>query len=193
MEQLAALQPGYRGIDTVHDDDGLGITVSYFDSEQHALDWKAHPEHLEAQRLGRERWYEWYDVRVTTVERQYRWRRASEIVHIALPADWEAARLAGEYTVSTRGVSLSDEGFIHCSFEHQVAATANAFYGDLDRVVLLRIDPARLTAEVVVEPPFAGAPDDFPHVYGTIPIDAVVEARVWDRHPTALWELPADD
>lgn len=190
MEELARRQPGFRGLESVRNTDGLGITVAYFDSDQHARDWKQHPEHLEAQRLGRDRWYEWYELRVASVEREYGWRREPGVLHhIALPADWEAARAAGEYTVSTRGRSLREEGFIHCSFERQVDTTANAFYGDLDELVLLRIDPALIGSEVVVEPPYPGAPDDFPHVYGAVPVTAVVSATPWRRPPDGAWSI----
>jgi glutathione S-transferase len=103
------------------------------------------------------------------------------IRHIALPDDWRHAQSAGEYTVSTRGVSLAEEGFIHCSFDRQIERTANAYYADLDQLVLLTIDTDQLEAPVVVEPPFPGAPDDFPHVYGTIPLAAVVVAEPWTR------------
>jgi glutathione S-transferase len=103
------------------------------------------------------------------------------IRHIALPDDWRHAQCAGAYSVSTRGVSLAEEGFIHCSFDRQVERTANAYYGDLDELVLLTIDTDRLEAPVVVEPPFPDAPDDFPHVYGAIPVSAVVAAEPWTR------------
>jgi glutathione S-transferase len=190
MVELASRQPGYRGIESVRGADGRGITVAYFDSDEHARGWKQHPEHLEAQRLGRERWYESYELRIATVERQYGWSRASRLVHIALPGDWASAQRSGVYTTSTRGISLEQEGFIHCSFEHQVESTANAYYGDLDRLVLLSIDRARLVAEVVVEPPFPGADTVFPHVYGPIPVDAVFETRQWTRTCEGAWSLP---
>jgi uncharacterized protein (DUF952 family) len=93
-----------------------------------------------------------------------------ELFHIALPDDWDSARAAGSYEVSTRGRTLTDEGFIHCSFAEQVAATVSRFYGDVDQVVVLRIEPDRLTSPVVVE-------DSFPHVYGPINLDAVVGAE----------------
>ena len=66
--------------------------------------------------------------------------RCRELFHIAVPEDWVAAQVAGAYAVSTRGRTLADEGYIHCSFADQVAATARRFYGDLDEVVVLRID-----------------------------------------------------
>ena len=63
------------------------------------------------------------------------------IFHIALPGDWVDAFASGEYSVSTRGMSLGDVGFIHCSTAEQIEATANRFYGDLTELVLLTIDP----------------------------------------------------
>ena len=69
MEELAAEQPGYLGIESVRD--GLGITVSYWQTEADAQAWKQVAEHLGAQRLGREEWYRAYRVRVAVVQRDY--------------------------------------------------------------------------------------------------------------------------
>lgn len=68
MEALAAEQPGYLGLEG-----GAGITVSYWATEDDAKAWKAVADHLAAQRLGRERWYASYKVRVATVGRDYGW------------------------------------------------------------------------------------------------------------------------
>ena len=129
MEHLARQQPGFRDIVSVRGADGVGVTVATFDTERDAAAWKRHPEHIEAQRLGRERFYEWYELQVSEVTRAYGWQRAARIFHIALPDDWEAARRSGKYTASTRGRSLSEEGFIHCSFTDQVEATAKHLKG----------------------------------------------------------------
>jgi heme-degrading monooxygenase HmoA len=69
MEELAAQQPGYLGIEGARDQ--LGITVSYWTTPAAALAWKRVAEHRLAQQLGRERWYRAYRVRVATVEREY--------------------------------------------------------------------------------------------------------------------------
>lgn len=72
MEQLAARQPGYLGIDSVRNGaTRFGITVSYWRTEADARAWKAVHEHLIAQQRGRERWYERYEVHVATVTRTY--------------------------------------------------------------------------------------------------------------------------
>jgi len=71
MERLAAIQPGYLGIESARGADGLGISVSYFRTVEDARQWKANADHLGAQRLGRERWYRAYTVRIAEVQRQY--------------------------------------------------------------------------------------------------------------------------
>lgn len=100
--------------------------------------------------------------------------------HLALAADWRSALAEGTYRTSTRGRSLEQEGFIHCSFEHQLDGVARRFYADVtEPLVTLVIDSDLLDAEVRLEP---GDPTDptselFPHVYGPIPVAAVVEVR----------------
>jgi heme-degrading monooxygenase HmoA len=71
MEELAASQPGYLGIESARGADGGGITVSYWADDDAARAWKRVAEHAEAQRMGRERWYAGYRVRVARVEREY--------------------------------------------------------------------------------------------------------------------------
>ncbi|MCL4135136.1 UNVERIFIED_CONTAM: hypothetical protein GTU68_052765 [Idotea baltica] len=71
MGELAAQQPGYLGIETTRDGDGLGITVSYWADEAALKNWKAVSEHLFAQKMGREKWYDHYTLRVAKVERAY--------------------------------------------------------------------------------------------------------------------------
>jgi len=70
MEDLAAEQPGYLGLESVKD--GLsGITVSYWRDESDAAAWKQVAEHLVAQQRGQQVWYDDYRVRVATVGRDY--------------------------------------------------------------------------------------------------------------------------
>jgi heme-degrading monooxygenase HmoA len=71
MDELAAEQPGYLGIESARNDDGFGITVSYWSDEDAARSWKRVAEHAEAQRRGQEEWYRSYTVRVATVMREY--------------------------------------------------------------------------------------------------------------------------
>jgi heme-degrading monooxygenase HmoA len=69
MERLAADQPGYLGIESVGDEHGVGITVSYWASQEAIDGWRQQADHLAAQRAGRERWYRAYVLRVARVER----------------------------------------------------------------------------------------------------------------------------
>jgi len=94
------------------------------------------------------------------------------IYHIASRADWSAALQQGEYRVSTRGRSLEEEGFIHASTAGQVDGVANAFYADAEDLVVLLIDPERLTAPLKYDP-VPGATEPFPHIYGPLNVDAV--------------------
>jgi heme-degrading monooxygenase HmoA len=71
MSALAAEQPGYLGMESSRDDTGLGITVSYWADEAALMAWKQQAQHLLAQKLGRERWYSHYTLRVAKVERAY--------------------------------------------------------------------------------------------------------------------------
>jgi glutathione S-transferase len=113
------------------------------------------------------------------------------IFHLALPGDWASAFDTGDYRTSTRGSSLDDVGFIHCSTRAQIVATANRFYGDLDQLVLLTIDPHLVPSPIVFEPPAPGAHELFPHISGPLPLAAVNLASPWLRAPDTPWSLPA--
>ena len=99
------------------------------------------------------------------------------ILHITTAPEWDAAQRAGAY----RAPSLDTEGFVHCSQPTQVAHVADWFYRDVDDLVLLCIDPERLTSELLWEPSADAFAGDFPHVYGPIDVDAVVKVLPWAR------------
>jgi heme-degrading monooxygenase HmoA len=71
MAELALQQPGNLGAESARGADGLGITVSYWRDEASIKAWKAVASHLAAQKLGKERWYDHYELRVAKVERAY--------------------------------------------------------------------------------------------------------------------------
>ncbi|MDR3754737.1 MAG: antibiotic biosynthesis monooxygenase [Terracidiphilus sp.] len=78
MEKLAAAQPGFLGIESARDEsgsDGLGITVSYWESLESITAWKANAAHLVAQQRGRDTWYEEFKVRICRAERDYAFAR----------------------------------------------------------------------------------------------------------------------
>lgn len=94
------------------------------------------------------------------------------IYHIASFKLWEEALSAGSY----EGDTLETEGLIHFSTREQVLTVANNFYRGRTGLVLLCIDPDRLAAELKYEPGTHGEPELFPHLYGPLNVDAVVEA-----------------
>lgn len=99
------------------------------------------------------------------------------LFHVAFGRDWEAAKEVGEYRVSTRGRTLAEEGFLHASYAHQWQGVRDAYYGDVtEPLVLLEVDPGLLDVPVVDEVPAGGA-EAFPHVYGPLPVAAVVAVR----------------
>lgn len=69
MAELAMQQPGYLGHESARD--GIGITVSYWQSLEAIKNWKQHTEHLYAQQQGRAKWYSAYKTRICLVERDY--------------------------------------------------------------------------------------------------------------------------
>lgn len=104
------------------------------------------------------------------------------IFHLALESDWEAAKKQGRYAVSTRGRTLAEEGFIHASRADQWQAVRDRFYADVEEpLVLLVIETDRLDAPVVEEPAVPGGAETFPHIYGTLDVDAVVNVLPIDE------------
>jgi uncharacterized protein (DUF952 family) len=97
--------------------------------------------------------------------------RASILLHICSTDEWRAAATLGEY----RPASLAEVGFIHLSTPDQVHLPANRLYAGRPDLVLVRIDPARLTDPVRFEPGVASDPSSmlFPHLYGPLPVTAV--------------------
>lgn len=77
MAELAVQQPGYLGHESARD--GLGITVSYWESLDAIRDWKKNTEHLMAQKHGRGKWYAAYKTRISKVERDYGFEAPSNI------------------------------------------------------------------------------------------------------------------
>ncbi len=71
MAALASEQPGFLGIESVREENGIGITVSYWKDKDSIRGWKNHAAHQQAQRFGKEKWYQRYRIRVAKVEKDY--------------------------------------------------------------------------------------------------------------------------
>jgi uncharacterized protein (DUF952 family) len=115
------------------------------------------------------------------------------IVHITSRLAWDDARKSGEYVAP----SLKSAGFIHCSTYAQALPVAEKYYKGQTGLVLLVIDPSRLASGLKWEPSAEGAPppgvpdgDMFPHIYGPINLDAVVEAVDFNPGPNNHFSLP---
>lgn len=69
METLAKQQAGFLGIESAREE--IGITISYWENLEAIKTWKANVDHQVAQKLGKEKWYQSYSVRICKVEREY--------------------------------------------------------------------------------------------------------------------------
>jgi uncharacterized protein (DUF952 family) len=116
------------------------------------------------------------------------------VLHIASRQAWVAATRLGQYAAP----SLASEGFIHCSTLGQVLHVAAKFYNGQTGLVLLVIDPARLTSALKWGPPSDGKPppgvpegEAFPHIYGPLNPDAVLQVLDFDPDADGNFSLPA--
>jgi uncharacterized protein (DUF952 family) len=100
------------------------------------------------------------------------------IVHVAGLDDWTAGQAAGRYDVSSRGRTLAEEGFIHCSTGRQVEGVLARYYADLDpadlRLLVIDIDTLEQAGSPVRWDHVPSSPAPFPHIYGPIVPSAVV-------------------
>ncbi|MCP4470001.1 MAG: antibiotic biosynthesis monooxygenase [Gammaproteobacteria bacterium] len=69
MVELAAQQPGFLGVESVRE--VLGVTVSYWSDLDSIKRWKSNSEHQLAQKMGMDKWYSSYKIRIARVERDY--------------------------------------------------------------------------------------------------------------------------
>lgn len=94
------------------------------------------------------------------------------IYHVTTSGEWNDAKKKGYY----EHPSLKNEGFIHCSHEHQLAGVLERYFAGKTDLVKLVIDTDKLTSKFVFDwsPSLA---DTFPHVYGPVNVDAVIKTE----------------
>ncbi|WP_035534495.1 DUF952 domain-containing protein [Haloglycomyces albus] len=114
------------------------------------------------------------------------------IWHVTRASDWHVAQDNGEYTVSTKGISLAQQGFIHASLAHQVARVANVVHVDDNDLIVLGIDVARLGAPVKYEAP-PDEDEEFPHIYGPLNLNAVVSVQPLLRGKDGRFSFAAEN
>lgn len=108
------------------------------------------------------------------------------ILHATSRNAWSAAQKSGEYVAN----SLAGQGFIHCSKAEQIVRVANLAFSGQHGLVLLVIDPLRLTSKLRWEPGADLATELFPHVYGPINLDAVVRSLDFEPDADGQFHLP---
>ena len=115
--------------------------------------------------------------------------RASEeiILHITQLEDWRQALEVGDY----RAESLSTEGFIHCSRPEQVIQVANTFFRGKTGLVLLCIERNQVACPIRDEN-LEGGEGLFPHVYGSLNLEAVIQVVNFPPGPDGLFEMPVE-
>ena len=108
------------------------------------------------------------------------------LLHITTAAEAVTAYEEGEY----RPAGFQREGFIHCSFDRQVLATAARIFHGRQGLVLLEINPDLLECEVVEEN-LEGGSELYPHIYGPLPMQAVRAVHPFPPGPDGSFSLPA--
>ena len=96
------------------------------------------------------------------------------IYHITSAEEWHLAQSKGEYEPR----QFAEEGFIHCSHAHQLEVVVQRFFQGQKNLVVLEIDSDAVECEVIEENLEGGA-ELYPHIYGKLPLTAVVNCRPW--------------
>lgn len=111
------------------------------------------------------------------------------ILHIISRDDWAAASAAGEVAAP----SLAGVGYVHCSDPGTAHLPANGLFAGRQDMLLLEIDPSRLGVPLRWEPGDGEDPAGpwFPHVYGPIPVSAVLAVHDFPPRAEGSFELPA--
>ncbi len=91
------------------------------------------------------------------------------IYHITTKTEWEKAQQDGFY----KAASLDTEGFIHMCSAEQVEGVLERYFSNQQDLVKLHINEALLSSPLKYELA-PSVNDTFPHVYGTVNLDAVV-------------------
>lgn len=98
-----------------------------------------------------------------------------QIHHLASLEDWEQ-RTSDHYVPA----GFAAEGFIHLCTRDQLAGVVDRYYTGRDDLILLTVDDSRLGADLVWED-LPGSGEDFPHVYGRLPLSAVVSSAPFEQ------------
>lgn len=106
------------------------------------------------------------------------------ILHITTRSQWQHAEKLGEY----RADSLASEGFIHCSVPAQIPGVVHRFFQGQTNLLLLCIDSTRVQADIRYDAIATG--EKFPHIYGVLNLDAVLQVVDFNPDPNYAVTLP---
>lgn len=108
------------------------------------------------------------------------------IIHIIGRTEWDSIKDKKSYTTN----DFEIDGFVHCSNVDQVVRVANFLFKGVNDLVLLVIDSDNVTSNVVWEDLY-NANEEFPHIYGELNLDAVIDVIEFPINDEGLYELPS--
>lgn len=107
------------------------------------------------------------------------------IYHITYPAFWQKALRDGQYIPE----GFEQDGFIHCSKMEQIAGVGQNYYAGQSDLLILGINPDKLTSKLVFEN-LIGGEELFPHIYGPLNLDAVESTADFGVKADGTFEFP---
>jgi uncharacterized protein (DUF952 family) len=110
---------------------------------------------------------------------------SNTFLHLTTKQAWVDALKVGTYSLSTKGKTLEEVGFIHGSFADQVEEVASfVFAGSTEDLVLLHLEIDKLESHgILVRVEEASNGKSYPHIYGALPCELV--DRVSEAHMSA--------
>ncbi|NES19206.1 MAG: DUF952 domain-containing protein [Symploca sp. SIO3E6] len=107
------------------------------------------------------------------------------IYHFALPARFQAQQVNGEYIPE----QFSEDGFIHCCYPNQLLGVLSRHFPHTEELLLLVIDRSQVSCDVIDENTHGGT-ELFPHIYGALPLAAVLRTYPLTRNEKGIFDLP---
>ena len=109
---------------------------------------------------------------------------AERLYHITEIEQWQDARY-GEYQPK----QFVNDGFIHCSYKHQLIEVANRFYRGQNNLIILAIDSHQISSKITIEN-LEGGTELFPHIYSKLPLNAVLNVVDFPSNLDGTFDLP---
>jgi uncharacterized protein (DUF952 family) len=107
--------------------------------------------------------------------------------HITSALEWHSAQAVGAY----QPPRFAQEKFVHLSYGHQLLTVAHRFYTGQKGLVILVIDSSKIR-DGLIEENLEGGMELYPHFYGVLPIDAVIEAIAFPCNADGSFDFPVE-